>query len=72
MKVTPRVAIDIGDTNEESLNVNDTNPVPVEETKPAKKNQRGKLFYSEHLRYILPLELRKLMRLPIYKHLLLT
>ena len=37
MKVTARVAIDIGDTNEESLNVNDTNPVPVEETKPAKK-----------------------------------
>jgi hypothetical protein len=35
-----RSAIDIGDTTEETLNVNDTNPVPFEETEPAKNTEK--------------------------------
>ena len=34
MNVTARAAIDIGNTTEETVNVNETNPVPVEETQP--------------------------------------
>ena len=33
--VTARAAIDIGNTTEKTGNVNETNPVPVEETEPA-------------------------------------
>ena len=32
--VTARAAIDIGNTTEETMNVNETNPVPVAETEP--------------------------------------
>ena len=39
-KVTARAAIAIGETTEETLNVNDTNPVPVEETEPAKNTEK--------------------------------
>ena len=35
MNVTARVAIDISNTTEETVNVNVTNPVPVEDTEPA-------------------------------------
>ena len=33
--VTARAAIDIGNTTEETVNVNETNPVPVAETEPS-------------------------------------
>jgi hypothetical protein len=33
--VMARAAIDIGNTTEETVNVNETNPVPVEEIEPA-------------------------------------
>ena len=32
--VTARATIDIGNTTEETVNVNENNPVPVEETEP--------------------------------------
>jgi hypothetical protein len=34
-----RAAIDIGNTTEETVNVNETNPVPVEETEPAENTE---------------------------------
>ena len=34
------MAIDIGNTTEETVNVNDTNPVPVEETEPVKNTEK--------------------------------
>ena len=34
--VTARAAIDVGNTTEETVNINETNPEPVEETEPAK------------------------------------
>ena len=40
MKVTARVAFNIGDTTGETLNVNDTKSVPVEETKEAKIEEK--------------------------------
>ena len=39
MNVTARAAIDIGNTNEETVNVNETNPVPVEETQPTENRK---------------------------------
>ena len=38
--VVARAAINIGNTAEETVNVNETNPVPVEETKPAKHTKK--------------------------------
>ena len=38
--VTARAAIDIGNTTEETVNVNETNPVPVEETEPAENTEK--------------------------------
>ena len=35
MNVTARTAIDISNTTEKTVNFNETNPVPVEETEPA-------------------------------------
>ena len=35
-----RAAIYIGNTTEETVNVNETNPVPVEESEPAEKNEK--------------------------------
>ena len=41
MKVTAGGAINIGDTPEETLNVNDTKSVPVEETRQTKTEKTG-------------------------------
>ena len=38
--VSARAAIDIGNTTEETVNVNETNPVPVEEIEPAENAKR--------------------------------
>ena len=38
--VTARAAIDIGYTTEETVNVNETNLVPVEETEPAENSEK--------------------------------
>jgi hypothetical protein len=38
-KVTARAAIDIGNTTKETVNVNETNPVPVEETESAENTE---------------------------------
>ena len=35
MWAAPRVAVDIGDTSEEAVNINKTTTEPVEETEPA-------------------------------------
>ena len=35
-----RAAIGMGNTTEETVNVNATNPVPVEETEPAKNTEK--------------------------------
>ena len=35
-----RAAIDIGNTTKETVNVNDTNPVPVKETEPAENTEK--------------------------------
>ena len=43
--VTARVAIDICNTTKETVNVNETNPVPMDETEPA-ENTEKKLFNS--------------------------
>ena len=40
MSVTARTAIDIGNTTEETVNVNETNPVPTEETEPAENTEK--------------------------------
>ena len=40
MNVTARTAIDIGNTTEETVNINETNPVPLEETKPAENTEK--------------------------------
>jgi len=40
MNVTARAAIDIGNTTEETVNVNETNPVPVEETEPVENREK--------------------------------
>ena len=40
MNVTARSAIDIGNTTEETVNVNETNAVPVEETEPAENTEK--------------------------------
>ena len=37
--VTARAAIDIGNTTEETVNVNEINPVPVEETETAENTK---------------------------------
>ena len=37
--ITARAAIDIGNTSEETVNINKTNPVPVEETEPAENTE---------------------------------
>ena len=62
--VTARAANDIGNTTEETVNVNETNLVPVEETEPAENTEKNKGIQSDQLRFLLPLELKKLMRLP--------
>ena len=36
----PRAATEIGNTTEETVNVNETNPVPVEETEPAENTEK--------------------------------
>ena len=36
-----RVAIDIGNTTEETVHVNETNHVPVEETEPAEDTEKS-------------------------------
>ena len=38
--VTARAVIEIGNTTEETVNVNETNPVQVEETKPAENAEK--------------------------------
>ena len=40
MNATARAAIDIGNTTEETVNVNETNPVPVEETQLAENREK--------------------------------
>ena len=40
MNITARAAIDIGNITEERVNVNETNPVPVEETEPAENREK--------------------------------
>ena len=45
------------------MNGNETNPVPVEENELAEMTEEKKI-QSDQLRFILPLELKKLMRLP--------
>ena len=42
MNVTARTAINIGNTTEETVNVNETNPVPVEETETAENRGEKK------------------------------
>ena len=42
MHVTARTVIDICYTTEETVNVNETNPVPVEETEPAGNTEKNK------------------------------
>ena len=37
--VTARATIDIGSATEETVNVNETNPVAVEETEPAENTE---------------------------------
>ena len=37
--VAAKAAIDIGNTTEETVNVNETNPVPVENTEPAENTE---------------------------------
>ena len=41
MNVMARSAIDIGNTTEETVNVNETNAVPVEETEPAENTEKS-------------------------------
>ena len=63
--VMARAVIDMGDTTKETLNANETNPVPVEETEPAEnREKKKKLIQSDQLRFLLPIELKKLIRLP--------
>ena len=38
--VIARAAIDIGNTTEETVNVHETNPVPVEKTEPAENTEK--------------------------------
>ena len=38
--VTARAAIDVGNTTEETVNVNETNPVLVEKTEPAENTYK--------------------------------
>ena len=38
--VMARAATEIGNTTEETVNVNETNPVPVEETEPAENTEK--------------------------------
>ena len=38
--VTDRAAIDIGNTTEETVNANEINPVPVEETETAENTEK--------------------------------
>ena len=38
--VAARAAIAIGNTSEETVNVNETNPVPVEENEPAENTEK--------------------------------
>ena len=52
-----RAAIDISNTTEEAVNVNEINPMPVEETEPAKSTEKK----SDQLIFLVPLELKKLM-----------
>ena len=37
---TARAAIDIGKTTDDKVNVNETNPVPVEENEPAENTEK--------------------------------
>ena len=37
---TARAVIDTGNTTEETVNVNETNPVPVEETEPVQNKEK--------------------------------
>ena len=41
--VTARAAIDIGNTAKETVNVNENNPVPVEETEPAENTEKSEI-----------------------------
>ena len=38
--IMDRAAIDVGNTTEETVNVNETNPVLVEETEPAENTEK--------------------------------
>ena len=40
MNVTVITAFDIGNTTEETVNVNEINPVPVEETEPVEHTEK--------------------------------
>ena len=42
--VTARAAIDVGNTTEETVNANENNPVPVEETEPAENTEKSELI----------------------------
>ena len=55
-----RGAIDIGNTTEETVNVNETQGMPVEETEPAENIEKKRRIQSDHLRFLLPIELKKL------------
>ena len=41
--VTARAAIDIGNTTEQTVNVNETIPVPVEENESAENTEKSEL-----------------------------
>ena len=43
MNVTARAAIDIGNATEETVNVNETNPVPVEENEFSENTEKNEL-----------------------------
>ena len=42
MNVTARAAIDIGNTTEVTVNVNETKPVAVEKTEPVENTEKNK------------------------------
>ena len=44
--VTARAAIDIGNTTEETVNVNETNTVPVGKTEPAENTEEEKNYFN--------------------------
>ena len=64
-RVAARAAIEIVDTTEETVNVNETTPEPVEETEPAENAKNTEISVNAAEIFFFSLELKKLMRLPI-------